>query len=68
MEYQNQRYLSLLWVSNNIDICRTLEEEVTTDYLVSWWWVAWLHAAQALIDKKCSVTLIESREYAKFIV
>lgn len=59
MEYQNWRYLSLLWVSNNIDICPTLEKEIDTDYLIIWWWVAWLHAAQALISKKHSVTLIE---------
>ncbi len=59
MEYQNRRYLSLLWVSNNIDMCPSLETEITTDYLVVWWGVAWLHAAQALLEKKCSVTLIE---------
>jgi len=59
MEYQNWWYLSLLWVSNNIDICPTLEKEISTDYLIIWWGVAWLHAAQALIKKKCSVTLIE---------
>lgn len=59
MEYQNRWYLSLLWVSNNIDICPTLEKEITSDYLVIWWGVAWLHAAQALLKKKCSVTLVE---------
>lgn len=59
MEYQNRRYLSLLAVNASLDICPTLEEEITTDYLIIWGWVAWLHAAQALIDKKCSVTLIE---------
>lgn len=59
MEYQNRRYLSLLWVSNDIDICPTLEQHIETDYLIVGWWVAWLHAAQALIEKKCSVTLVE---------
>lgn len=59
MEYQNRRYLSLLGVSNDIDICPTLEDHIETDYLIVWWWMAWLHAAQALIEKKCSVTLVE---------
>ena len=59
MEYQNRRYLSLLGVSNDIDICPTLETNIATDYLIVWWWVAGLHAAQALIEKKCSVTLVE---------
>ncbi|HNG97857.1 MAG TPA: FAD-dependent oxidoreductase, partial [Candidatus Absconditabacterales bacterium] len=59
MEYQNRWYLSLLGVSNNIDICPTLEKEVTSDYLIIGGGVAGLHAAQELIDKKCTVTLIE---------
>lgn len=59
MEYQNRRYLSLLSVSNDIDICHTLEDHIETDYLIIWWWVAGLHAAQALIQKKCTVTLVE---------
>ena len=59
MEYQNWWYLSLLQVDGALDICKPLEEHIETDYVVMGGWVAWLHAAQALAEKKCKVVLIE---------
>ena len=57
MEYQNRWYLSILNLDNII--CSPLEADITTDYLIVWGGVAWLHAAQALLDRKCKVVLLE---------
>ena len=58
-DHQNRRYLSLLDVNEQLDICKPLETTIDTDYLVIGGGVAGLHAAQALIEKKCKVVLIE---------
>lgn len=57
MEYQNRWYLSMLNLDNMI--WAPLEEHITADYLIVGGGVAGLHAAQALIEKKCKVVLLE---------
>jgi gamma-glutamylputrescine oxidase len=59
MEYQNRWYLSLLQVDGALDICKPLEEDIATEYVVMGGGVAWLHAALTLAEKKCKVVLIE---------
>lgn len=34
MDYQNRWYLSLLQVDGALDICKPLEEDIETDYLI----------------------------------
>ena len=57
MRYQNRRHTSLLELGN--DLCKPLEEHITTDYLVIGGGVAGLHAAKYLIEQWCQVTIVE---------
>ncbi len=57
MRYQNRRHTSLLELGN--DLCKPLQDHITTDYLVIGGGVAGLHAAKYLIEQWCQVTLIE---------
>ena len=49
MRYQNRRHTSLLELGN--DLCKPLQDHITTDYLVIGGGVAGLHAAKYLIEQ-----------------
>lgn len=60
MNYHNHREYTLL--ENNISPCKPLEGSINSDYLIIWWWVAWLHAALELIKqwvKPSDIALVE---------
>lgn len=57
MDYQNRRHLSLFNLDNMIEA--PLEKDISTEYLVIGGGVAGLHAAQALLARKCKVVLLE---------
>ena len=58
MQYQKRRDLSL-YDLNKIDISDYANWDMETDYLVVWWWISGLHAAQNLIKTGKRVMLIE---------
>lgn len=57
MQYQNWWYVTLLDV--DWTLCPPLEEDISCDTVVVWWWMAWLFAAKWLVEAWKDVVLLE---------